>query len=844
MILSNLCKHMTIRKRLTVLILLAVFVITALSGLNRIRATEENTHRSVADKLDLLAALAAGSLAEPLWSYNDNALKDICDTFFKDREVGRVTVRTATGISVYDNSINSPIYEQSRLIVDERAVFKQNTFIGTVSIGLTTHYREIELRNEIFNIIGSILLMGIVLSFLIAYVSRMVTKPLYQLSEGTDEIAGGNFTKRLAIDADDEVGRLADKFNRMTDNIQSMMGALQQSEERFRTVVTHTPIIIYALDKDGVFTLSEGLGLRKLGLASGEVVGQSSLMVYRDDPKIVEYLTRALAGEAVFLEHQLGDTWFDNRMVPVFDETDRLTGVIGAALDITGRVKAEGRLQESYEELTATHEELLASEEELRSVYAEIIAANAKLSDSNQMIQEIFNAANDIIAVFDSADGAIVSINRKASELFGYSEEELKSRGLISLVSPANIEESLQKLRLTIREGPQTYERKLTNRHGRPLIFEVKTSPVVIRGKTYCLALLRDITARRLMEDHVEFLRVRDPMTGVYNRAFFETEILQVQTGGYSGIGLFVCDVDGLKLINDTLGHRQGDDLLKQVATLLQGGVKAPNHAARIGGDEFVVILFEPTKRQMEDLDQYYRQKVLVYNQQHPHLPLSLSIGWAMDGDCTHIDTVFKEADNNMYRQKLHQSQSVRGSIVQTMMKALEARDHITEGHAVRLGDLMEGMGQKLGLPQGAMADLRLFANFHDIGKVGIPDSILKKPGRLSEEEMAIMRQHCEIGFRIAKSSPDLAPIADWILKHQEHWDGRGYPLGIHGEAIPVQCRILGIVDAFDAMTSDRPYRKAMDREEALAEIRRCSGTQFDPELVENFLVLLEQDLQ
>ena len=134
------------------------------------------------------------------------------------------------------------------------------------------------------------------------------------------------------------------------------------------------------------------------------------------------------------------------------------------------------------------------------------------------------------------------------------------------------------------------------------------------------------------------------------------------------------------------------------------------------------------------------------------------------------------------------------------------------------------------------MTDLRLLAQFHDIGKVGIPDRILLKPGALEPDEVIEMRRHCEIGHRIAQSSPDLLPVADWVLKHQEWWNGGGYPLGLAGERIPIECRILSIADAYDAMTSDRPYRKAMSHAAAVAELRRCAGSQFDPELVELFI--------
>ena len=149
-------------------------------------------------------------------------------------------------------------------------------------------------------------------------------------------------------------------------------------------------------------------------------------------------------------------------------------------------------------------------------------------------------------------------------------------------------------------------------------------------------------------------------------------------------------------------------------------------------------------------------------------------------------------------------------------------------------------LAERIGLTQQKINDLILLAQFHDIGKVGVADRILFKPGPLTNEEKIEMQRHCEMGYHIALSAPELAPIADWILKHQEWWNGQGYPLGLKEEEIPLECRIISIVDAYDAMTSDRPYRKALSHQSAIRELKRCSGSQFDPVLIESFIYILE----
>lgn len=354
--------------------------------------------------------------------------------------------------------------------------------------------------------------------------------------------------------------------------------------------------------------------------------------------------------------------------------------------------------------------------------------------------------------------------------------------------------------------------------------------------------LKAEVIERKNAEEKMAFFSLHDTLTGLYNRTFFEQEMRRLEN--YTGnVGLIMCDVDGLKLVNDSMGHDCGDSLLLATGNLIKHCFRNTDIVARVGGDEFAILLPNCTPEIMEKaynrLQQSANQSELTWQ----GVPLSLSIGTAIRTDpAIPLAEIYKEADNNMYRQKLYRSQSTRSAIVQTLMKALEARDFITEGHAERLQFMVADLGNKLGLPERVIVDLRLLAQFHDIGKVGLPDRILFKPEALTPEERKEMHRHSEIGHRIALSSPDLVHIADWILKHHEWWDGTGYPLGLAGYDIPLECRILAVADAYDAMTSNRPYRQAMPLQDAVDELKRCAGKQFDPILIDQFVEMLEEN--
>jgi diguanylate cyclase (GGDEF)-like protein len=334
--------------------------------------------------------------------------------------------------------------------------------------------------------------------------------------------------------------------------------------------------------------------------------------------------------------------------------------------------------------------------------------------------------------------------------------------------------------------------------------------------------------------------RYRDPLTGLLSRSSFEKEMERFDQGDYDPLGILTVDVNGLKFVNDTVSYEEGDRLLAKAAEILQEAFPGNVTIGRVGGDELAVLVVRTEREVLAEARRNIRRAVKAYNDTLPDLPLSLAVGFALNDEApATVREVFTQADNNMYREKLLCNQSIHSSVVQTLNKALEARDFITEGHARRIQDLVESLAEAIGLPERSVIDLRLLAQFHDIGKVGIPDRILMKAGPLNPEEAIEMQRHCEIGYRIALAATDLVPIADWILKHHEWWNGHGYPAGLIGERIPLECRILAIADAFDVLTNDRPYRRAVSQEEAIEEISRYSGIQFDPLLVKKFCELL-----
>lgn len=357
--------------------------------------------------------------------------------------------------------------------------------------------------------------------------------------------------------------------------------------------------------------------------------------------------------------------------------------------------------------------------------------------------------------------------------------------------------------------------------------------------------IVMDISVRKKKDLQITYLKERDFLTGLYNRNYMEQERKRLDQPNYLPLSIVICDIDGLRVINDAYGHEEGDHLIVKTAQLIQNCMRNEYVLGHTGGGEFMILLPHTDTEGANNLKTKIDDSIESYNRvkENTRYDISVSIGHStketMDQE---VQNVINEADEYLRRRKILNQNSYHSSTVSSIMASLYAKSQETEEHGQRLGRLCMIIGEQMNLSQTELDDLQLLSKLHDVGKIGIDDYILNKPGKLSKEEWEIMKRHPEIGCRIAMATPQLKHIAKYILYHHERWDGTGYPKGLKGEEIPLLSRILSIADAYDAMTEDRVYRKALSKEDALGELERNIGSQFDPDIAMMFIRMLKEN--
>lgn len=455
--------------------------------------------------------------------------------------------------------------------------------------------------------------------------------------------------------------------------------------------------------------------------------------------------------------------------------------------------------------------------------------------------QQLFATSPDGIALLDN-DFYITNVNSAFENLFQYSLEEVKGKHIDEILVPAEyIQESIP-FRAMHSHDTVRFETMRKCKNQTLLDVYITAYPIMAEDAQVGLCVMySDISTRKQAERQLRYLSLHDALTGVYNRTCFEEEMVRLARLREVNVGIMVCDVDGLKLVNDTLGHEVGDRLIKAAAHIIKEIVGAEDIVARIGGDEFAVLIPNAEQALMEEYSAKLQQAIDQHNAITSEYNLSISVGYAIkEQDVLLMEDAFKEADSNMYQDKLTKTQHAKEEIVKKLFAMLEEMDFFHSGHVETLQRLLRQFGKKRNLSEEHRNQLQLLAQFHDIGKVVLSKQLIYKPGKLSPEERSEVQKHSEVGYRIVKSLPEVQHIAELILKHHEWWDGSGYPLGIRGENIPFLCRLFAVVEAYEVMISGRPYFEKFTPEEAVAELSQHAGSQFDPQLVEEFIACLE----
>lgn len=345
-------------------------------------------------------------------------------------------------------------------------------------------------------------------------------------------------------------------------------------------------------------------------------------------------------------------------------------------------------------------------------------------------------------------------------------------------------------------------------------------------------------------EQKYRYLSYHDHLTGLYNRLFWEEELKRIDMENQLPISVIVGDINGIKLMNDAFGHEAGDRIILETAKIMEACCHNNEVVARTGGDEFSILLPKTTREMALKCMSEIKQSFRLYNRrilnEAFHINVALGTG-TKETPYGNLKETIKIAEMHMNQRKLLEQRSSHSAIISSIKATMYEKSHETEEHSERLAALSRKVGEALHLSQMELDNLELLATLHDIGKVGIDDRILGKPEKLNDEEWIEMKKHPEIGYRIAVASPELVLISEYILSHHEHWDGSGYPKGLKGEDIPLLSRIIGITDAYDAMTENRVYQRATDKESALREIEKNAGSQFDPEIVALFIKIMKE---
>jgi diguanylate cyclase (GGDEF)-like protein/PAS domain S-box-containing protein len=613
--------------------------------------------------------------------------------------------------------------------------------------------------------------------------------------------------------------------------------ALRESEKRYRRVSELTSDVAYAfeVETDGTLKLEWRAGQYEdfIPYTYGEMLARGGwqTVIHPEDLLLVaEHQKRNLSGQSDTAEFRLYDKdgavhWLHSYVQPEWDvAAGRVVRFYGATQDITRRKETEAALRESEAWMRAVAE-----------------------------------ASPVAMTITRWKDSIALYVNRHFQDLVGLTHPE-EILGYPSLRFYAMPEDRAVLCRLLAESAfVQNWEVRLRRIDGTTFWISGEFQRMVYRGEEAIFSVYHDITEQKKRLEKARAEAEQDSLTGLLNhRAFhrcLEEEAALAQKHGTS-LAVVVLDLDNFKFFNDAYGHAVGDDVLRQVAAVLKAACRARDTLARFGGDEFALLLpdleGEISAAAVASLLEADLGDVTYQPPGYGSaIPVSLSLGVALfPSEAPTRLAVMQIADERLLRAKTGaftdaEAQRVRGimrdavqgfSMLDALVSAVDNKDRYTRRHSEDVMTYSLQIARVLGFSDSEQQIVAAAALLHDVGKIGVPDHILRKPGKLTEEDFEAVKMHPSIGAVIVAAVPGLEATVDAVRHHHERWDGGGYPAGWSGAATPLMARLMAVADAYSAMTTDRPYRKGMSPAEAKRILAQGAGAQWDPDCVQAFL--------
>jgi diguanylate cyclase (GGDEF)-like protein/PAS domain S-box-containing protein len=596
---------------------------------------------------------------------------------------------------------------------------------------------------------------------------------------------------------------------------------LLQSRDLMRYITEHNRIAVAICDNNLNYMYVSKPYLDMYRIGSSDIIGKHHYEVFPNLPQSwMEVHKRVLNGEVISREedrfvHEDGSfDWVRWECRPWFVGDGTIGGLVLYAENITHRKQIEQLLKNEKEFLKTT----------------------------------ILSVDEGVITTDNS--GRITMLNPLAEILTGYTNQKASGEYIDAVLTVID-EYSREPYRNYVKNILSTgrgvayiFNTMMITRESVEVPIELNASPIKDNGGSIigAVIIIRDISDKRVKQKEIEYISYHDFLTGLYNRRYFDESLKRLDAEQNLPLSVVVTDVNGLKLTNDAFGHDAGDKILRSVANIITSITGPFDVAFRMGGDEFCIIL----PRADEYKAKLFRDRLIEEASKLKLDPLILSVAIGIATKNTveqDIKAIVTAADNEMYRIKIKYGKIMRNQTIDMVLNNINANYDNERIHTERVSHYCQMIAKAMRFDEKEVINIKLSGVFHDIGKIMVPPQLLNKTERLSLEEFEIIKRHPEIGYQIIKSIDDYVHLSEAILHHHERWDGEGYPGGLRGTDIPVCSRIIAVADAYEAMTSSRPYQKTKTQEEAIRELIRCSGSQFDASIVKVFIekILLKQ---